>query len=192
MIVIPSILNFKYIIQNHKLSIQKNMNQIALEGMRFYAYHGFYDEEQIIGTDYVVDVYIKTNFGKAAEEDDLFKTINYETVHLICQREMKIKTRLLETIAARILEGLKYQFQTIQEVTIRIKKANPIPGVDNSIITLTQKFISECGRCGNPMVCYKDEHCWCQEIKIHPQTQSVLEQKYGDCLCKGCLNFYAG
>ena len=54
------------------------MSQIALEGMRFYAYHGFYEEEQIIGNNYVIDVYIKTNFSEAAETDDLYKTINYE------------------------------------------------------------------------------------------------------------------
>ena len=39
------------------------MAVIALEGMRFFAYHGFYPEENIIGTNYVVDVYITADFG---------------------------------------------------------------------------------------------------------------------------------
>lgn len=170
------------------------MSQIALEGMRFYAYHGFYEEEQIIGNNYVIDVFIKTNFGVAAEEDDLYKTINYETVYLICQKEMRIKTKLLETLAARMLYGLKYQFQNIQEATINIKKENPMPGVklDSSSIQLTQKFIDQCPRCSSPFICYQDENCWCNDVKIHEQTQTMLEQKYGGCLCKNCLTYYAG
>ena len=33
------------------------------KGMEFYAYHGFYQEEQLIGGDYVVDVYVHTDFN---------------------------------------------------------------------------------------------------------------------------------
>ena len=169
------------------------MSQIALEGMRFYAYHGFYEEEQVIGNNYVIDVYIHTDFSEAAEEDDLYKTINYETVYLICQKEMRIKTKLLETIVARILFGLKYQFQNIQEVTIKIKKENPMPGVklDSSSIEVTENFVNQCPRCGNPLICYNDENCWCQDVKIHSQTREMLAKKYDGCLCSNCLSFYS-
>ena len=170
------------------------MSQIALEGMRFYAYHGFYEEEQIIGNNYVIDVYIHTDFSEAAMEDDLYKTINYETVYLICQKEMKERTKLLETIVSRILFGLKFQFQNIQQVTIRLKKENPMPGVklDSSSIEVTQNFVKQCPRCSRPLVCYDDENCWCQEEKVHPQTREMLAKKYNGCLCKNCLSFYAG
>ncbi|MDX5443432.1 MAG: dihydroneopterin aldolase, partial [Hymenobacteraceae bacterium] len=47
------------------------MGQIALEGMEFFAFHGFYDEEQKIGNKYGVDLYIKTDLHAAAESDDL-------------------------------------------------------------------------------------------------------------------------
>lgn len=170
------------------------MSQIALEGMRFYAYHGFYEEEQVIGNNYVIDVILKTNFSAAAEEDDLYKTINYETVYLICQKEMRIKTKLLETIGARILYALKFQFDNIHEATIKITKENPMPGVklDSSSVQLHQKLIAKCARCGSPLICYKDETCWCQKTKIHPQTQTMLDQKYGSCICKKCTKYYAG
>ena len=65
------------------------MALIALEGMRFYAYHGFYNEERKTGGNYVVDVYIETNLPRQAFQDDLFKTVNYETVHFICKVAMK-------------------------------------------------------------------------------------------------------
>ncbi|RZK29989.1 MAG: dihydroneopterin aldolase, partial [Hymenobacter sp.] len=33
------------------------MGQIALEGLEFFAFHGYYDEEQKIGNKYGVDIY---------------------------------------------------------------------------------------------------------------------------------------
>ena len=42
------------------------MGQIALEGMEFFAFHGYYDEEQKIGNKYGVDLYIETNLNAAA------------------------------------------------------------------------------------------------------------------------------
>ena len=65
------------------------MSKVALEGMQFYAFHGFYEEEQLIGNYFVVDVYVDTNFMGAAQSDDLGGTVNYETIYFICRLEMK-------------------------------------------------------------------------------------------------------
>ena len=54
------------------------MAKIALEGMRFHAYHGFYNEERKIGGYYTVDVYIETSLPRSAFQDDLTGTVNYE------------------------------------------------------------------------------------------------------------------
>ncbi len=101
------------------------MSLIALEGMRFYAYHGFYEEEQIIGSDYLVDVFIDTTFANAAAGDDLYQTINYETVYLICQSAMRKNSKLLETVASRISLGIRHQFGNINSLIVRVKKLNP-------------------------------------------------------------------
>ena len=52
------------------------MSLIALEGMQFYAYHGVYDEEQIIGNNYVIDIYISTNYSKAIQKFKLIIKTN--------------------------------------------------------------------------------------------------------------------
>lgn len=102
------------------------MAKIALEGMEFYAYHGFYEEEQIIGNQYLVDVYVETNISVAAATDDLYKTVNYETIYLICQAEMRKTAQLIETVAQRILSRLGSHFgKKASGVTVRIKKLNP-------------------------------------------------------------------
>ncbi len=101
------------------------MGLIVLEGMRFHGKHGFYEEEQILGAWYMIDIQISTNLSLAAAEDELAHTINYETVYEICRIAMEKPTKLLETIVERIKSGLKYQFQTISEVTVSVKKENP-------------------------------------------------------------------
>lgn len=170
------------------------MGLIALEGMKFYAYHGVYDEERVVGTNFIVDVYIDSSFAAASQTDRIDKTINYETVFLICQAEMRKPTKLIETIADRIILNLKYQFNTIQNCRVKIRKKNPILGgkVDQAYVESSESFISKCGRCGRGMICYGDETCWCQDLQIHPKTQESLREQFRGCLCKSCLSFYAG
>ena len=46
--------------------------------MEFFAYHGCFDEEQVIGTKFLVDLYLETETKEAELTDDLSKTINYQ------------------------------------------------------------------------------------------------------------------
>jgi len=172
------------------------MAVIALEGMKFYAYHGFYEEERIIGGEYEVNVQISTNISKAAVNDDLAGTINYETVFLIVEAEMRKPSQLLEQVVARIILGLKFQFKKMAEVQVEVKKLNPpLDGqVAFSSLTDTGAFAQKCGRCQNPLICYSDKTCQCMEHgTIYSKTRESMREKYGNkCLCKDCLDFYMG
>lgn len=170
------------------------MALVALEGMHFYAYHGFYEEEQVIGNDYVVDVYIDTVFTKAAIDDDLYQTINYETVYLICEAAMRKNSKLLETVANRIALGIKHQFKIIKELKVRVKKLNPPLGgrVDAAFVEVEGEHTKKCARCDKPLLCYGDKTCWCMETQLFQKTLEQLKSHFGDkCLCKDCLEFYA-
>ncbi len=170
------------------------MSTIALEGMQFYAYHGVYEEEQIIGNTFEVDIYITTDFEKAIEEDNIHETINYETVYLICETEMRKKVKLLETLTENIISALKFQFVSIEEIRIKVSKKNPLPGavVASSSIETEEEFLAKCPRCGKPFICYKDENCWCHDLRVHPKTRESIKLEFKGCLCKECLSFYAG
>ncbi|MFT5165055.1 MAG: dihydroneopterin aldolase [Saprospiraceae bacterium] len=170
------------------------MGEISLEGMKFYAYHGVYEEEQIIGTNYTVDVFIETDFNKAVTKDDILKTINYETVYLICQAEMRKKVKLIETLNENIITALKRQFSTIKNVRLHIKKANPIPGarLSHSAVETEENYESKCPRCKANFICYNDNTCWCHNLRIHPKTREAIKLEFKGCLCKNCLSFYAG
>ncbi len=101
------------------------MARIALEGMHFYAYHGFYEEERIIGNHYLVDIVVNVNTAKAAAIDDIGSTVNYETIYQICRFEMKKSTQLLETLAQRIAQRIQNQFNGLSGGLVRISKKNP-------------------------------------------------------------------
>jgi dihydroneopterin aldolase len=171
------------------------MSVIALEGMRFRANHGFYEEEQILGGDYIVDVYITTIFTKASIDDDLKKTINYETVYLICEAAMKKNSKLLENVADRISMDIKYQFGFIKELKVKVKKLNPPLGgrVESAWVEVDGYYSKKCARCARPMICYSDKSCWCLNTKVYRQTLEQMKTHYGnECLCEECLRFFAG
>jgi len=169
------------------------MGQIALRGMKFHAKHGFYEEENIIGGEFIVDVSITTSFGGAAKADDLEKTINYETVYKVVEIEMRQPAKLLETLIFRIQEHLKEQFYGIEQATVQIKKLNPPVGgqVEVAIVVDTNSYTKNCGKCGGKNVCYGDDNCWCQNITVHPRTQKMLSTRYKGCLCKNCIVEYS-
>jgi len=113
------------------------MSIISIEGMEFFAYHGCFKEEQIIGTKFIVDLFIETETSLAEETDDLTKTINYQEVYSIVKKEMKIKSKLLENAGRRILSSLKYNFPQTKNITIKISKLNPPLGGKMKSVSLT-------------------------------------------------------
>lgn len=93
--------------------------------MEFYAYHGCFREEQIIGTRFLVDLYLETETVKAENSDDLNDTVNYQEVYLLVKQEMEIKSKLLEHVGRRILKSVMTQFPEIESAKIKISKMNP-------------------------------------------------------------------
>ncbi len=162
---------------------------IALENMNFYAYHGFYEEERVIGGNYIVDVFVHADHRQAASADDLYQAINYETIYLIVRQEMQQPTKLIETVAERIMSRLKGYFLQMEKVKVRIRKLHPPLGgsVGSATMELKEDFKRGCVRCHLPMLCYGDATCWCRQKKISADLRSNLQQQFEGCLCADCL-----
>lgn len=101
------------------------MNKILVEGIKLYAYHGCLEEEGKIGTNYIVDVTMETNFSEAAKTDDITKTIDYVAVYAIVKKQMAIRSKLLEHVAERIISELKKEFSTLKKTEVKVTKLNP-------------------------------------------------------------------
>jgi 7,8-dihydroneopterin aldolase/epimerase/oxygenase len=116
------------------------MGLISLEGMEFFAYHGYYDEEQKIGNKYSIDLTIEADLSNAAESDRLKDTINYEELYKLVLEVMLTKHRLLEHVAHDIIEKIKATFNSVQKVTVGVSKYNPpIGGIcERAKVLITQ------------------------------------------------------
>jgi len=113
----------------HPQTKSQLMQTLALEGMRFYAYHGFYKKERKTGGEYQIDLYLRANFDLAIRKDKLKGTINYETAYNICAEEMAISSKLIEHVAGRISQRLEKELPTLAWYRLRISKvAPPIKG----------------------------------------------------------------
>jgi len=100
-------------------------NHINVEGVRLYAYHGCLEEEGKIGGEYIVDVYMQTDFAEAAKTDDLLLTIDYCTVFNICREEMAIRSKLIEHVGKRIFDKLESTFPQLLHTKVVITKLLP-------------------------------------------------------------------
>ena len=112
------------------------MSVISIEGMEFFAYHGCFKEEQIIGTKFSVDLFLDTDTTRAEATDALNDTVNYLAVYQAVKAEMQTKSNLLEHIARRILKRVTKEFPAINHARIKIRKLNPPLGGKMNFVAL--------------------------------------------------------
>jgi dihydroneopterin aldolase len=95
------------------------MGIIRIEDMEFYAFHGHFKEEQIVGNKFL---------EPAGLSDKLDDAVDYSFACRVVKQEMEKKSKLLENIAKRIIDALYQNMKNIKKVTVRIKKMNPPVG----------------------------------------------------------------
>ena len=99
--------------------------KVSLEGLEFHAFHGVYPHERESGNFFEVDISVETDFMLAAVNDDLEGTVNYEDLFRIVKEEMDRPSKLLETVAARIVSDVLLTFPQVTQVDLKISKLNP-------------------------------------------------------------------
>jgi dihydroneopterin aldolase len=101
------------------------MGLIEIEGMEFFAYHGCFREERVIGTRFLVDVAIEADTQEAEITDDLKYTVNYQTVYKLIKAEMAEKSHLLEHVGRRIISRIRAQHPEAKAIKVKVMKLNP-------------------------------------------------------------------
>jgi len=116
----------------------RNMSLIHIDGMEFFAFHGCFAEEQLIGNKFRVDIKLKADTQFAQQTDDLSKTVNYQQVYHVVKREMAIKSKLLEHVGNRIITAIYREFPQVEHIELKISKLNPPLGgkIDAVAVTL--------------------------------------------------------
>jgi dihydroneopterin aldolase len=101
------------------------MGKILLEGIEFFAYHGCYKEEQIIGTRFTVDLAVETDSTAAEASDHLHDTVSYVHLYQAVKKEMEQNSHLIEHVARRIIDNIVANFPAITSIDLKICKLNP-------------------------------------------------------------------
>lgn len=105
--------------------------------MQFYAYNGCFKEEQEIGTNFSVDIYLDVDTSLAEKTDEVSDTVDYSKVYMIVKREMQKPSHLLEHVGRRIISAVKEEFRSIGKVTLNIRKLNPPVGGQMDCVAIT-------------------------------------------------------
>lgn len=94
----------------------------GLQNIEFYAFHGVYPEEQIIGGRFIVDITITRYLPHGKLITQLDEALNYELIYSILNTEMLQPQLLLETVAQRIIKQITSEFQSAIYADIKIRK----------------------------------------------------------------------
>ena len=101
---------------------------IQIENMEFYAFHGHFKEEQIVGNKFLVDLAIETDMDIPMKSDSLKDAVNYQKAFEIVKFQMEKKSHLLEHIAGRIIDAIYDEMTGIIKVRVKVSKLNPPMG----------------------------------------------------------------
>ncbi|TDD78192.1 dihydroneopterin aldolase [Flavobacterium caseinilyticum] len=112
------------------------MGIIKLQNIRTYSYHGCLIEEGKIGSDYTVNLEVKTDFRKSSITDNLKDTVDYVLLNRIVVEEMAIRSDLLEHVAHRILTRIFEEIPEISRIIVAVSKLNPPIGGDVEAVTI--------------------------------------------------------
>jgi dihydroneopterin aldolase len=112
------------------------MGIIKVTNIRVFAHHGCLNEETKIGSDYRVDLKVRANLQESAKTDQLKDTVDYVFLNRIIKEEMAIPSKLLETVARRILNRIFNEDKLVAKATVCISKLNPPIGGDVEKVTI--------------------------------------------------------
>ncbi|MFT6930680.1 MAG: dihydroneopterin aldolase [Sediminicola sp.] len=117
------------------------MGKVKLSNIKAYGHHGCLQEEAIIGSDYRVDLEVVADLTKASQSDNLLDTVDYVHLNRIVKEEMKIRAKLLEHVAKRIVDRVFSELAMVEEIEISVSKINPPIGGDVEMVSINLQRI---------------------------------------------------
>ncbi|MDR1551879.1 MAG: dihydroneopterin aldolase [Prevotellaceae bacterium] len=119
------------------------MHTIELENMEFFAHHGCFEEEQITGNKFIVNLKITAKESLSEITDNINDAVNYQTIYNIVGREMKQRSHLLENVCKRILDAVYQEIDNIETISVKISKVNPPMGGKIYCASVTMQLPSQ-------------------------------------------------
>lgn len=117
------------------------MDQIKIENLEIYAYHGVFSEEKEKGQHFYINATLDTDLRKAGKTDDLTASTHYGEVALLLNKKMTERSYdLIERAAEVCAEAVLLQFPLVKKITLELRKPEaPIPLPFQSVSVVIQR-----------------------------------------------------
>lgn len=117
------------------------MLSVQLFDLNFFAFHGMYEGEAKVGSNFQVNLTVTYDDGKV-KLDDLRSMISYADLYDIVNKRMAIRSNLLEEVAATIILKIRHKYSMVREINISIFKLQaPLENFQGKVgITLQRSF----------------------------------------------------
>lgn len=114
---------------------------IHLNNLRFFGYHGLYEEEKILGNEFEVSLHLRLSYTKK-ETLTINDTVNYAEVYQLVKEVFANREDLLETICVNIADAVSQKFKQVEKLSIQITKLQmPIVGfIGTAGVTFEKEF----------------------------------------------------
>lgn len=111
------------------------MDQIKIDNLEIYAYHGVFQEEKEKGQPFYINLTMNTDLRAAGRTDDLTKSTHYGEVALLLKKKMtETSYDLIERAAEVCAEAVLLRFPLIRSLTLELRKPEaPIPMTFESV-----------------------------------------------------------
>lgn len=100
------------------------MLTIHLNKLRFFAYHGLYEEETVAGEEFELDVHLQY-VPATLPISHVGETVDYTQVYRLIKERMSKPELFLETLAHHITSDILEQFPAVLSVDITVTKLRP-------------------------------------------------------------------
>jgi dihydroneopterin aldolase len=113
-------------------------DQIRVNGIKAFGYHGVLPHEATEGQEFTVDLLVTLDLRAASLSDDLIDTINYaDLVKIAHENIVGDRVQLIERLAGRIAEEISSAYSQITSVSVTVHKPHAPVTVDFEDISVT-------------------------------------------------------
>ena len=113
------------------------MDQIRIDRLKVFAYHGVYPEESAHGQNFYVSAILDVDTREAGLRDELSESVDYGSVSMFIDKYMKKNTfKLLEAVVENLAREILLKYPPVCSVTIKVSKPQapiPLPFEDVSV-----------------------------------------------------------
>ena len=106
------------------MNSHSNQLTIELKQVRFFGYHGLYENESLTGNEFEIDLQVRIE-PKVDVIRSMEESISYVSLFELVKKRMQQREALLETLAMDITNLIYAEFKNVKEVSITIIKITP-------------------------------------------------------------------